>query len=439
MSSSTLLALVEPPAAPLAVPTDLTVAVLGLGYVGLPTALALGEAGFAVVGIDVSPERLDDIRALRVDALPADRARLARALGDETRFHLSTDAAALREADAVLICVPTPVDEDLQPDLRILRAACATTVAHARPDQTIVLTSTSYVGTTRELLIEPLRARGLHAGEDVFVAFSPERIDPGNERHEQASVPRVVGATSEPCAMAAASVLERIAARLHIVSSPEAAELTKLYENTFRAVNIAFANEMAGVSRQLGLDPIEVIDAAATKPYGFMPFYPGAGVGGHCIPCDPHYLLEPLRAAGFPAPLIQRAMNAIAHRPVAVVERAAELLRSRGIALSEARVLMVGVAYKAGIQDVRESPAIQMLNLLAEHGARIAYHDPLVPRLRRADDPRLNSVAEPRGEDFDLAIIAVRQPGDELAWLSDWPLVLDCTYRIDAGRERHLI
>ncbi len=225
-----------------------------------------------------------------------------------TGFGSEAISRSLRSADAVIVCVPTPVDDHRAPDLGALGSACATVVEYAQPGQLLLLTSTTYVGCTHDLLVEPLRRRGLVAGRDIAVAFSPERIDPANERYPADRVPRVVGGATASCAGRASQVVAAVAPDVHVVSSAEAAEMTKLYENTFRAVNIALANELASVSRTLNLDAMEVIAAAATKPYGFFPFYPGPGVGGHCIPCDPHYLLWQLRALHHRAPLVEEAM-----------------------------------------------------------------------------------------------------------------------------------
>ncbi len=415
-----------------------TVAVVGLGYVGLPTGIALARAGLDVIGIDVSERRLADIREGSADLLPDDQVRLDDVLASE-QLTLSCAADALADADAVLVCVPTPVDEEHRPDLRLLASACETVVEQARRDQLIVLTSTSYVGTTRELLAAPLVRRGLEPGSDVFVAFSPERIDPGNTSWRQDEVPRVVGGVTPACTRAAEGLIEKIAARVHPVSSPESAELTKLYENSFRAVNIAFANEVACVGRTFGLDPLEVIEAAGTKPYGFMKFYPGPGVGGHCIPCDPHYLLWGLREAQATAPVLERAMQEIATRPREVVARAAELLEHRHIDLACARVLLVGVAYKPGIQDTRESPALEVLERLWECGASVAYHDPLVQTLPLGNAQALLSVVEPEPDDFDLAIVVTAHGEFDYSWLDRFDEVLDCTYRTVSGPRRMLI
>jgi nucleotide sugar dehydrogenase len=427
----------QPAATPVEAPSR-TVAILGLGYVGLPTGIGLATGGVKVTGVDVSERRLQDIREGSVDLAAGERERLQSAL-ELNELVLTSNPAALAAADAILICVPTPVDESLQPDLRLLRAACETVVAHARRDQVLVLTSTTYVGSTRELLVQPLQERGLRPGREIFVAFSPERIDPGNGHWDQEDVPRVVGGVTERCARAAVEVVGNVSAGVHVVSSCEAAEMTKLYENTFRAVNIAWANEMAGASRAFGLDPIEVTRAAATKPYGFMPFWPGAGVGGHCIPCDPHYLLGGLRDVRADAPLTRRAMKAIASRPHVVAERVIELLEQEGVDPEDRRVLVVGASYKPGVRDTRESPAVRIMRTLAREGVTVAYHDPLVRSLEAGDGLAVLSVARPQASDYDVAVIVTLHDGCDYGWLDRFEQVLDCTYRTPLGRQRSLI
>jgi len=403
-----------------------SVAIVGLGYVGLPTALALCGSASQITGFDISEDRLRAIETGDVDLSNLDRARLAQASSDDS-FRLTSDSATLAEADAVIVCVPTPVDEDHVPDLTALRSACQTVVTYAHPGQTIILTSTSFVGTTRQLLAEPLGARGLAAGTDVYVAFSPERIDPGNADHLQRETPRVVGGTTTECAQQAARVIGKLTDSVYLVSSPEAAELTKLYENIFRAVTLALANEFSDVCGTLGLDPIEVTLAAATKPYGFLAAFPGPGVGGHCIPCDPHYLLWQLNGRNRPTPLIEQAMQSIHARPARVVERVAEVLAADGRPLAGSKVIVVGVSYKAGVGDVRESPALLIIDGLARHGADVGYHDSLVPVVQTPDGP-LRSVAAPAGADWDLAVIHVVHPDADYSWVRDCPRVLDATY-----------
>ncbi len=417
---------------------QLSVAVVGLGYVGLPTLLALHGAGCESIGIDISERRLQAIRAGDVDLPPSDVARLGAAL-DHERLRLSSIPAAVAAADAAIVCVPTPVDAQRRPDPHALHAACASVVEHARPGQTLVLTSTTFVGSTRELLVEPLAARGLAAGRDVAVAFAPERILPGDPTVDQHAVPRVLGGATPDCARRAAALLAPTTALIHEVSSLEAAELTKLYENTFRAVNLSFANEMAGVCAHLGVDPVEIVDAAATKPYGFLAHYPGPGVGGHCIPVDPYYLLEPLRAAGVEAPIAAQAMAGIVSRPGVVAERALALLRVRGIAPRDARVVIVGIAYKAGVADARESPGLQIAELLEWAGAQVAYHDSRVPSVRTAAGTELRSLERPTAADADLAIVTALQPEAELCWLAGVPAVLDATYRLTLDAPLHRV
>lgn len=405
-----------------------SVAVLGMGYVGLPTALALHAAGARVLGIDSSPERLAEIRAAEPDLIAADRLRLTAALADP-HFELTGDPARLAEADAAMVCVPTPVDPYLTPDLRALSAACATLARHARAGQTLLLTSTSFVGTTAKLLVEPLVARGLTVGRDVFVASSPERIDPGNTTHTQRETPRVLGGVTPRCAEMARRIIGLITPSVHVVSSPEAAEMTKLYENSFRAVNIALANEFAEVCAELSLDPMEVTRAAATKPYGYMPFYPGPGVGGHCIPCDPHYLIWQLRASGGGAPLVSQAMTAIAARPRQVADRAVAALARSGRGIGGALVVVVGVSYKPGVRDVRSSSALEIIARLTALGAKVDYYDPLVPHVATPEGARLDSAVRPEGEAWDLALVHTVHPGHDYSWVGDCPIVVDATYR----------
>ncbi|MDQ3762044.1 MAG: nucleotide sugar dehydrogenase [Actinomycetota bacterium] len=410
------------------------VAIVGLGYVGLPTALALLGSSSRITGYDVSDDRLRAIESGDVDLGDLDRVRLAVARCDES-FRLTSDSARLAEADAVIVCVPTPVDEHHIPDLSALRSACQTVVQHAHPGQTIILTSTSFVGTTRQLLVEPLQQRGLTVGTDVYVAFSPERIDPGNPDHVQRETPRVVGGTTTSCSQQAARVIRQLTDSVYLVSSPEAAELTKLYENIFRAVTLALANEFGDVCGTLGLDPIEVTLAAGTKPYGFLAAFPGPGVGGHCIPCDPHYLLWQLRGRNRPTPLIEQAMQSIHARPARVVERAAEVLAGDGRSLAGTKVMVVGVSYKAGVSDVRESPALPIIDGLAARGADVAYYDPLVRNIRTPQGRLMRSVAAPSGADWELAVIHVVHPDTDHSWIRDCPRVLDGTYLFDGAAQ----
>lgn len=409
---------------------DFDIAIVGLGYVGLPTSLAFHAAGSRVLGVDVSERRLSVIGDERADLLETDRERLTTALADPSSFQMTSDVSRLSTAAAVIICVPTPVDEYLVPDLRILESACATVVDAATPGQVLLLTSTTYVGTTRDMLVAPLAARGLIAGSDIYVAFSPERIDPGNDRHAHEDVARVLGGTTALCAEKATAVLRSYAKNVHVVPSPDAAEMTKLLENTFRAVNIALANEFAEICNTMGMEVMDVIGAAATKPYGFMPFYPGPGVGGHCIPCDPHYLLWQLKRERLSTPVIEQAMAGIAGRPHRVVARVRETLSERGQGLTGARVLVVGVAYKPDVEDIRESPALEILAELIKQGATVGYYDPLFSTATLADGTTLIGVDEPTGFESDLVLVHTAHHSVDLAWLESQPIVLDATYRL---------
>lgn len=428
----------------------ITTAIVGLGYVGLPTALALRDAPGPIIGLDIAPARLRAIEAGDVDLPPAERQALADVLA-AGKLRLTASPADLAEADAIMICVPTPVDASRQPELSALRAACETVVTHARAGQTIVLTSTTYVGTTREFLVDPLTRRGMRVGEDVHVAFSPERIDPGNYDHQQRDTPRIVGGATAACSAAAARVIGGLTDAIYLVSSPEAAEATKLYENIFRAVSLALANEFADVCSQLSLDPIEVTLAAGTKPYGFLGAFPGPGVGGHCIPCDPHYLLWQLGADRTMAPLIERAMRSIDHRPSRVVERALGLLADSSAGTgadnsgadtgpkSGARIMVAGISYKSGVADLRESSAVPIITELRAAGANVSYYDPLLPTLTLSDGTTLTSEPKPVGDDWDLVLVHTVHRDFDYDWVADCPLVLDATYTFDSAPHRHVV
>ena len=407
---------------------DFDVAIVGLGYVGLPTALALHATGAKVLGVDLSEHRLATIRHGEADLVDSDRLRLASAMAGSD-FEISSDPFLLGDAAAIIICVPTPIDSYSTPDLAILASACATVVDAAVPGQLLVLTSTTYAGCTRDMLLVPLHKRGLIAGKDVSVAFSPERIDPGNESFTHEEVPRVVGGATESCRQAAEALLGRYARNVHAVGSLEAAEMTKLLENTFRAVNIALANEFAEACRALDLPVLDIINAAATKPYGFMPFFPGPGVGGHCIPCDPHYLLWQLRREHIALPIIEQAMAEIGSRPRQVVERIREILADHSTPMRGSRVLVAGVSYKPDVADLRESPALEILSLLHDRGVEVAFYDPFFNSITLHDGTELPSTLDPTGFGADLVLLHTDHALADTSWLSTEQTVLDATYR----------
>lgn len=409
------------------------VAIVGLGYVGLPTALAINASGRKVVGLDVSERRLAVIRSLEADLLGSDKARLSVALGDPG-FLISSDLSFISQAAAVVVCVPTPVDPYLVPDLSILRSACSAVVEHAVEGQLLMLTSTTYVGSTREMLAVPLVARGLIAGSNISVAFSPERINPGVDSFSHEDVPRVVGGVTEACGRTAEALLKTVTRSVHVVPSADAAEMTKLVENTFRAVNIALANEFADICQSLHIEVMDVIDAASTKPYGFMRFTPGPGVGGHCIPCDPHYLLWQLRKSRMGSPVIESAMAGISGRPHRVVERARRILSDRDHGLCYSRILIVGVAYKPDVEDLRESPALEIIAALRAENAEVAYVDHWCPTAPDGEGGALISLEDPAEWGPDLVIVHTKHAGVDLSWLEDVPVVLDTTYLLSNAK-----
>jgi UDP-N-acetyl-D-glucosamine dehydrogenase len=358
------------------------VGIVGLGYVGLPLAVALAQTGARVAGVDVSDERaravsrgishVGDVASSELEPLVG---------GSDPRLRATTDFDALQGMDAVIICVPTPLRRTKDPDISHVVEASTQVAKRARPGQLVVLESTTYPGTTEDVLVPLLRERGLEPGRDACVAFSPERVDPGNRTYGLRNTPKVVGGVTPRCTRAASSLYQRTCDRIVAVSSPAAAETVKLLENTFRSVNIGLVNEFALICRRLGLDVWEVIDAASTKPFGFMRFTPGPGLGGHCIPVDPHYLAWKLRSLNFSARFIELADAINSAMPDHVVSVLMDALNDRGRALRGARVLVLGVTYKPDVADVRESPALHVLALLQEKGAAVSYNDPYVPEL----------------------------------------------------------
>ncbi|MER3401494.1 MAG: hypothetical protein C4313_10325 [Thermoflexus sp.] len=374
---------------------DERVGVIGLGYVGLPLALAFAEAGLEVVGVDVDAGKVQRLAAGEspLRDVPPEALRAALAAG---RFRLTTDYEALRAADAMFICVPTPYDAMRAPDLSYVRAAAEGIARVLRRGHLVILQSTTYPGTTEEVVRPILEAgSGLRAGEDFDLAFSPERIDPGNRTWTVRNTPKVVGGIHPRSTERAAALLARLGAPVHPVSSPRVAEMSKLLENIFRSVNIALVNELALLCERMGIDIWEVIEAAKTKPFGFMAFYPGPGVGGHCIPVDPYYLSWKARAYDFYTKFIELAAEVNQAMPFHVVGKVEEALdRYAGRGLRGARVLVLGVAYKREVEDARNSPAERILELLLRRGAETAYHDPYVPRFRVGGNPFYPEVRE---------------------------------------------
>ena len=358
------------------------VAIVGAGYVGVPLAQVFADAGKAVVLVDIDPGRVERLNRGEsyIEDVPSDE------LGPLVESGLvtaTTDYDALREADAIVVALPTPLSRQREPDLRILGAASAEIASRLRPGHLVVLESTTYPGTTREQVLPLLEAgSGLVAGEDFHLAFSPERVDPGREDWTTKNVPKIVGGVNEASTEAAAALYGSAVDAVHRVSSPEAAELTKLLENIFRSVNIALVNELAQMCDRMGIDVWEVVEAAATKPFGFMSFQPGPGLGGHCIPIDPFYLTWKAREYGFYTEFIELAGKVNESMPYYCRSLVSQALNhSLELSLKGARILVVGVAYKPDISDTRESPAVKLMGLLEKAGSEISYHDPHVPSL----------------------------------------------------------
>lgn len=357
------------------------VGILGLGYVGLPLANEFAKAGFRVLGFDLSRGKVDSVNkgtSYIPDVPTADVAAHVKA----GRLEATTDFGRLAEVDTVSICVPTPLSKTKDPDMSYVESATQEVVKRLHKDMLVVLESTTYPGTTEELVLPMLEKSGLRCGTDFFLAFSPERVDPGNPKYGVHNTPKVVGGTTPACTEMAAALYSKPIQHVHPVSSTAAAEMVKLLENTFRSVNIGLVNEVAIMCRKLNLDVWEVIQAASTKPFGFMPFYPGPGLGGHCIPIDPLYLSWKLRTLNYKARFIDLAAEVNTAMPDYVVETVARALNDRERSVKGAKILVMGMAYKRDIDDARESPAIDVYRLLEQRGARVCYHDPFIPEIR---------------------------------------------------------
>ncbi|MEI9939892.1 MAG: nucleotide sugar dehydrogenase [Pseudomonadota bacterium] len=356
------------------------VVVIGIGYVGLPLVAEFARAGFRTTGLDRDPEKVRLLNAGESyisDVPTADLAPYVKS----GMLDASADAAILGQADAVIVCVPTPLNKTRDPDMRFIVAATEEIARHQHEGMLVILESTTYPGTTTEVLVPKLTEKGAVLGRSVFIAFSPERVDPGNQTYKTKNTPKVLGGASPECLMVATALYSQILDKIVAVSSTETAEMVKLLENTFRAVNIGLVNEIAMMSRKLGIDPFEVIRAAATKPFGFMPFYPGPGLGGHCIPVDPLYMSWKLRTLQYQARFIELADAVNSGMPAYVVERTSAGLNDRSRPVRGSNILIYGVAYKRDVRDVRESPAFAIIHGLKERGAQVEYMDPHVPVL----------------------------------------------------------
>jgi UDP-N-acetyl-D-glucosamine dehydrogenase len=418
-----------------------TVGVVGLGYVGLPLAVGFARAGFAVVGVDADPART----ALLVHGTsPVEDVPTAelRPLVESGRLLVRSTPEALADADAIVICVPTPLGKSKEPDISFIVAAAEGVASVLRPGRLVVLESTTYPGTTDEVLLPRFGRGGLRVGEDFFLAFSPERIDPGNRTWGLARIPKVVGGVTPACRHLAETLYRQIIEQVVPVSSTQVAEMVKLFENTFRSVNIALVNELAIMCRRLGMPVWEVIGAAATKPFGYMPFQPGPGIGGHCLPSDPHYLSWRSRLAGYEAKFIAFADEINGGMPRYVVELVRDALNEQMRAVKGSRILALGVAYKAGVGDVRDSPALEIIESLQTLGAHVDYADPRVPQVT-VGAHRLKAVAWAEADlgAYDLVLLLTAHPEFEPQRLvSEARLVVDTRNATGGlGEFRHVV
>ncbi|HEY2161328.1 MAG TPA: nucleotide sugar dehydrogenase [Solirubrobacteraceae bacterium] len=401
--------------------SKMTVGVIGLGYVGLPLVVGFAEAGDRVVAVDVDPSKVAAVAAGNsyIEDVPSERLRV---LGDS--IEATTHYAPLARADAIVICVPTPLTRNREPDLGPLRAS-ASALAHVlQRGQLVVLESTTYPGTTREFLIPLLEESGLRVGDGLSVAFSPERVDPGRTDFTMRNTPKVVGGVDQASGDRAVALYQRICDQVVRVTTPEAAELTKLLENIFRSVNIALMNELAILADRMGIDIWEVVDAAATKPYGFMRFEPGPGMGGHCLPVDPFYLTWRAREFDLSTEFIELAGKMNQQMPHFCVERIERALNDAGKPVKGSRIAILGVSYKGGTGDIRESPALRIMQLLARRGAALCYHDSYVPTLQELELASLELEQAISGA--DAVVLVTAHPGiDHTSIAADSPLFID--------------
>ena len=416
-------------------PTD--VGIVGAGYVGLPLAVEFGRAGRTVVCVDTDARRVDAIGRGESYIEDVDGQALASVV-EAGAVSATSDYAALADAGAILICLPTPLSQNREPDLTVLTSATKQIVRHLRPSHLVVLESTTYPGTTREVLLPILESGGLRGGADFHLAMSPERIDPGRADYTVRTTPKVIGGLTDACRDRAIDLYSACIDRLVPVSSCDAAELTKLLENIFRSVNIALVNELAMLCHRMGLNVWEVVDAAATKPYGFMPFAPGPGLGGHCLPIDPFYLSWKAREYDFPVEFIELAGKVNQNMPYHCADRIALALNGAQKPVSGSTVVILGVAYKGGVGDLRESPALKVMELLAAQGAALAYHDPFVPSLA---EHGFALDSEPLTDELlasaDIVAVVTAHPGVDHARVGEVaPLVIDFRNAVPAADGR---
>ena len=414
--------------------------VIGLGYVGLPLALEFARAGFRVTGIDLDERKIDAIRAGRSYIVDTKDEEIREQVA-AGRFRATSDFSVIRDLDTINICVPTPLRKTKDPDLTYVVAAVNEIKNHLRRGQLVILESTTYPGTTDEVVRPALESGGLEAGKDFALAFSPERIDPGNTRFNTKNIPKVVGGHTASCTAAAQALYEQSVDTVIPVSSTQVAEMVKLLENTFRSVNIGLVNEIAMMCGALNINVWEVIDAAKTKPFGFMPFYPGPGLGGHCIPIDPFYLSWKAKMNGFDARFIELAGAINEGMPRYVVEKITDALNQNRKSIRGSRIHVLGVAYKAGVNDIRESPALIVMRILADKGAVLTYSDPYIPSIRE-EGFELDSIELGNGYLGDVDCVVILTDHKEIDYaqvVQTAPLVVDTRNALKGQAAAHIV
>jgi UDP-N-acetyl-D-glucosamine dehydrogenase len=415
------------------------VGIIGMGYVGLPLVLRFCEEGFTVLGFDIDSKKVATLRKGKSYLKSIPSSRISRFIRNG-HLDVTDNFSRLNKADCILICVPTPLTEKMEPDLRYIENTNEAIRRNLRKGQLIVLESTTYPGTTEELILPKLETTGLKAGKDFFLAFSPEREDPGNKRFVTHQIPKVVAGLTPSCQKAVTTLYSQIIKEVVPVSSPRVAELTKLLENIYRSVNIALVNELKMLADRMGIDIWEVIEAASTKPFGFSPFYPGPGMGGHCIPIDPYYLSWKAREYDFTTRFIFLAGEINVHVPYYVVAKIQDALNQRGKSIKGAKILILGVAYKKDVDDARESPALAIMDLLQKKGAVLLYHDPYIPSLPsfRKYSFKLNSspLSEPLLRRIDAAVVVTDHSIDYRRIVKLVPLIID-TRNVTKGMDRY--
>jgi UDP-N-acetyl-D-glucosamine dehydrogenase len=412
-----------------------TVAVIGLGYVGLPLAVAFAAKGYKVKGVDVARHRVDHLNRKKSYITDVPSSAIA-AVVRKGKLEASTDFAILKTADVIILCVPTPIKKRYTPDVSYMTSACESVAKYMRKDTLVILESTTYPGTTEELIQPILERGGLKAGKDFYLAFSPERIDPGNKTFDVTRIPKVVGGLTPKCTELAALIYGQIIKTIHSVSSTRAAEMTKLLENTFRIINIGWINEAAMMCHKLGIDIWEVVDAAKTKPFGFMPFYPGLGVGGHCIPEDPLYLYWKAKKYGFSSKFIRLAADLNHNMTVYAIDRVKTLLKSRKKSFAKAKVLVVGVTYKKDVRDLRKAPSLRLVEQLKAQ-CSVDYHDPFVPYLNIAGLNMDSVTLTPAHvKAYDCVIIAVDHTDVDYALIARYAKLVFDVKNIYKGKKQ---